>query len=94
MNIVDLIREFCEKNADKYYVHENYSGRGMFGRKCLGIVAKQGNSVMTMMFELARFLETYAEVINGTPFENMAYDDLGLDTIVYFPCIADDEGKN
>ena len=38
MKVSDLIREFCEIHSDKYSVYENYSGRFMFGAKCMGII--------------------------------------------------------
>lgn len=44
MKVSDLIREFCEIHSDKYSVYENYSGRFMFGAKCMGIIVRQGNS--------------------------------------------------
>lgn len=37
MSIEDGIRNFVGKNP-KYSIYENYSGRGMFGRTCLGVV--------------------------------------------------------
>lgn len=38
LTIADAIRQFVEQSGDKYSIYENYSGRGMFGRKCLGVV--------------------------------------------------------
>ena len=91
MKVSDLIREVCEIHSDKYSVYENYSGRFMFGEKCMGIIVRQGNSFMTMIAELTSYLDKYADDIDGTPFENVSYDNLGLDMIVYFPFISDDE---
>lgn len=91
MKVADLIQKFCEEHPDKYDFYEKYSGRWMFGRLCCGIVVRQGFSPMAMMFELTQFLNDSADDIDGTPFEGTSYDSLGLDTIVYFPCISDDE---
>lgn len=91
MKVSDLIRGFCDKNADKYYLYENYSGRFMYGAKCLGVVIRSGYSPMSFMFELTRFLDEYADDVDGTLFEGIAYDSLGLDVIVYFPRLSDDE---
>ena len=91
MKVSDLIREFCEIHSDKYSVYENYSSRFMFGAKCMGIIVRQGNSFMAMIAELTSYLDEYADEIDGTPFENVSYDNLGLDMIVYFPFISDDE---
>ena len=43
MSIEDGIRNFVEKNP-KYNIYENYSGRGMFGRTCLGVVVSRIHS--------------------------------------------------
>ena len=57
----------------------------------MGIIVRQGNSLMAMIAELTSYLDEYADEIDGTPFENVSYDNLGLDMIVYFPFISDDE---
>lgn len=49
------------------------------------------NTFMAMIAELTSYLDEYADEIDGTPFENVSYDNLGLDMIVYFPFISDDE---
>lgn len=85
MKAADLVREFCEKNEDKYYVYENYSGRGMFGRRCVGVVVRNGNSYMQMMMKLTKFLGDNDFDDFNLEFEGMSVDELGLDTIVYFP---------
>ncbi len=85
MKAVDLVRDFCENNADKYYIYENYSGRGMFGRQCTGVVVKQGNSYMQMLMELTQFLNDNDFDDMALEFEGVSMDELGLDTIVYFP---------
>lgn len=56
----------CESN-----VRENYSGRGMFGKMCHGIVGH----------DLIDLVETAASMgLTGA-----AYDTLGRDYIVYWP---------
>ncbi len=85
MKAADLVREFCEQNEDNYYVYENYSGRGMLGKKCLGIVVRNGNSYMKMMMELTKYLDENEFDDSALEFEGVAVDDLGLDAIVYFP---------
>ncbi len=85
MKAADLVREFCEQNEEKYYIYENYSGRGMFGRRCTGVVVRNGNSYMKMMMELTKYLgdKDFDDV--DLEFEGMSVDELGLDSIVYFP---------
>lgn len=88
----DLIREFCAQSENDYKVYENYSGRMMFGRKTIGIVVKQGQNYFEMLAQLTSFLEASEidEHLLGQlldELEGVAVDDLGLDTIVYFPAI-------
>ena len=90
MKAVDLVREFCEQNEDKYYIYERYSGRGMFGRNCVGIVVRNGFSHMKMIMELTKFLDENEFDDPALEFEGIAVDDLGLDTIVYFPYMKGD----
>ncbi len=91
MKAADLVREFCEQNIDKYYIYENYSGRGMFGRRCTGVVVRNGNSYMSMLMELTRFLCDNDFDDLTLEFEGVSTDDLGMDTIVYFPYMKGDQ---
>lgn len=88
MNIVEAIRLFCDENDEKYSMYENYSGRFMFGRKCVGIVVRQGYSYMEMIIKLTMFLNDCGVERFKNEIEGVRTDDLGLDTIVYFPEIA------
>ena len=54
-----------------------------------GIIVRQGNSFMAMIV-VPSYLDEYADEIDA-PFENVSYDNLGLDMIVYFPFISDDK---
>ena len=58
-------------------VYKGYSGRGMFGQKCYGIVCD--NPIACV--------ETVA--VKGITGAN--YDDMGLQYIVYWPRIKDEE---
>jgi hypothetical protein len=88
----DLIRQFCD-SYEEYGVCENYSGRGMFGALCMGIVVKRGYSYMTMMYQLTKFLDDNEFEDASLEMEGVATDELGLDTIVYFPHMRDYEYK-
>lgn len=82
--IIDLIEEFCIKEGYDYY--EDYSGRGMFGKKCAGIVS--ASTSMEVLIKLIDFLidagVEYIESSIGIP----SWDSLGLDSILYFPSLA------
>lgn len=81
----DLIKDFCENNSDKYYIHENCSAKGMYGKLCIGIVVRMGYSYMQMFMELTSYLADHDFEDVDFELENPAVDNLGLDTIVYFP---------
>lgn len=87
MKVSDLVREFCGIHSDKYSVYENYSGRFMFGAKCIGVVVRRGNSYMEMIMHLTKFLDGKGYIDEELLFEGVSIDELGLDSIVYFPKI-------
>lgn len=81
----EYIKLFCEEQGYEFY--PNYSGRGMFGKRCVGIVC--GN-VCRCMIELCAYLQLKGVVIEVNNFTSVCYDNMGKDMIVYFPNI---EGK-
>jgi hypothetical protein len=89
MSVEESIRNFVEDNP-QYSIYENYSGRGMFGRKCLGVVVKQGYSFMDFIIKLTKYLDDNGIEDVDFSLEGVSYDALGLDTIVYFPNIGGD----
>lgn len=69
-------------------ISENYSGRGMYGRKCFGIVIDRYTSACAMAFQLAALLAKEGEEdLLGWLSGNVKEDSMGLGTIVYFPDI-------
>lgn len=87
MQIVELIKSFCNENSDKYRVYENYSGKYMFGKTCLGVVIKKDYSYMDFLAKLTAYLQEHDYDDADFYLEGIAVDELGLDTIVYFPRI-------
>ena len=86
MSIADYIRDFVEEH-EEYSLYEGYSGRGMFGRKCLGVVVAEGNSYMSFLMELTEYLCQQNVEDGNLLLDGVSCDSLGLDTIVYFPAI-------
>lgn len=87
LTVADAVRQFVEQSGDKYTVYENYSGRNMFGRKCLGIVVRNGYSYMEMLIDLTCYFDEQGLEDEDLELEGIAVDSLGMDTIVYFPRI-------
>lgn len=81
MNVIDIIKEFCEINGHGFMC--DYSGRGMYGETCVAIHG-QFNS-MHLILCLADVLRDEgfdnAEDILGCPMQ----DSYGLGVVVYFP---------
>jgi hypothetical protein len=88
MEIKDAIKEFVGQ-TDGCSVYEGYSGRGMFGKTCLGIVISEGFSYMEVLVKLTRYLDENDVDDLDLKLESPAIDSLGLDTILYFPRIDD-----
>ena len=84
MTVEKAIRNFVAVN-EGYELYENYSGRGMFGRICLGVVVKMGYSYMDFLVKLTQYLDENNVDDADLMLEGAAVDDLGMDTIVYFP---------
>lgn len=72
----------------------DYSGRGMYGRKCFGFVAS-GHAMLaysSFIKELADLqinLEELRDVLDYVT--DVRWDNMGLDAIIYFPTLQIDE---
>ncbi len=67
---------------DEVTVRNDYSGRGMYGDVCFGIVTSQSDVLVG--YALGRVLEE----LEGDGFEVLAKartDNMGYDAIIYFP---------
>lgn len=85
MCVAELIREFCDEVED-VEVYENYSGRGMFGRTCIGIQIS-GNS-LEIIVKLCDYLRDNGISSVDDALGTVCQDSLGLDMIVYFPFVS------
>lgn len=67
-----------------------YSGRGMYGKDCVGITIPQGVSQFSVGVELAAMFETlgYEDLLEDFTCERVAQDSLGMGSIVYFPNVG------
>lgn len=57
----------------------SYSGRGMMGKTCLGIVVSSNEEILELFYNLGKACMEYPEVTRS--------DNMGFDTIFYFPYI-------
>ena len=86
-NIRELIENYCN---DEGYEYREYSGRGMFGKKCAAIVCGEDTPVNIMSALFAYIVDSMdMEEVDGgtiqyelgTPHE----DSMGMSSILYFP---------
>lgn len=68
------IEKFAESYGELYV---GYSGRGMFGRTCLGVVIPR-----------EKFYEAKAEAIKSPSLRGFCTDSMGLDYILYWPEVS------
>lgn len=87
MTVEEAIKNFVNEN-NQYELYENYSGRCMFGRTCLGVIVQQNDSLMDFIIKLTKYLDDNDVDDVDFKLEGATYDNLGLDTIVYFPNIG------
>ncbi len=85
VTIRKMVETFCTDNDLKFY--ESYSGRGMFGAKCIGIVC---SDITETMLDLVDFIAE-ANQVSVRKAKKMlgdyCYDNMGLKYILYFPTI-------
>lgn len=67
----EALQDIAQQNDGRL---RSYSGRGMYGERCLGITTKQPNSVI--------------EDAGAAGIKGARQDSMGLSTIVYWPNIG------
>lgn len=83
----NFLTTFCE--MFDLGLRTDYSGRGMFGKSCVGFVLSPYVSQFMVGMELGRYLaltEEGAEL--ATLIEGNSIDDTGKGKIIYFPNIT------
>jgi len=81
--LAETIVEAIENdNGNEARIYENYSGRGMYGSKTTGVVAKSMSSIMSAIINNAHILinDDNEPKYNVGDFRS---DNLGYDIIVY-----------
>lgn len=82
---LDLLRYFCDDND--YRLREDYSGRCMFGKDCVGIVTDDGGFEVAMKM-VAAFRDEDNELLDIFMDASSRQDSMGLSRIIYFPGIS------
>lgn len=89
---------FKEAIEDAGYSVRSYSGRGMYGKSCLGFETSRGQSAVRATAEIMGTLSDicqYEDDLEISDFVEMfgdvEEDSMGLGMIIYFPDISWDE---
>lgn len=83
-NINDIIKKFCDEQG--YGFRESYSGRGMYGKECVGINCEYPLTVIVELFSF--LLENDIDPWAANDYLHDAKEDsIGLGRILYFPNI-------
>lgn len=81
--------DFLEKFEIYNAVRTNYSGRGMYGKECVGFVvgySEVGLAGLAIAYAFDGDLMEAAEIL-----QNASTDSMGFDTIVYFRGLSVDD---
>jgi len=87
-----LVEFFKHMDIQDEQIQTEYSGRSMFNRTCIGVVLNEGNNALsfTVLCLTELFTGYYDDdedmqevVLNA--FNCVRTDNMGLDTIIYFP---------
>lgn len=68
----------------------SYSGRGMYGKQCLGITIDLEN-IASLFFDLGQI---YSKSDFYSETQSITFDNMGLSMIVYFPYVEYVDDKN
>lgn len=80
--IASLIEDFCNTTDDCRF-RADYSGRGMFGRQCVGIDIDSLR--LSVLIELTEFLIANGMSDVASVLGRVCYDNMGMNYILYFP---------
>jgi len=86
---INNVKEFLDQNYETY----SYSGRGMYGKKCLAVTISRDASLAGFVAKtMLSFISEYGDASTGAEmlvnmFEQSKTDSMGLDTVLYFPSI-------
>jgi len=83
----DLIRDIVGRVDPDAQVIDDYSGRAMYGRTCVGLIAD--NALSTLGRLLASLNGRERTDIAAVLVQNeVRTDDMGLSEIAYWPCVT------
>lgn len=71
--------------SDAGYEPRSYSGRGMYGRSCVGVDVDRGTSAFSLAAQIIASSDDPAQMADSLSDLRVNEDSMGLGGIVYFP---------
>ena len=81
--VIEIMEDFCKEYDFDF--RDDYSGRGMYGRKCVGFVVGADVDLLLTLVELTEMLIDNGIEYVSSKLEVIRYDSMGTGTIIYFP---------
>jgi hypothetical protein len=88
LDTIKSMLEDLDVFEDEFDIRTDYSGRGMYGKECIGFVTKEAALIPMALTAVLIDTERYALLDNNIAWSDLTdirTDSMGLSTIVYFP---------
>lgn len=85
MNDTAFAQVLINAISDAGYQAESYSGRGMYGRTCVGVTVPRDTSPFQLAAQIIASSDDPAEMADSLSDLRVNEDSMGFDTVVYFP---------
>lgn len=88
---------YAEENHEDIRLREDYSGRGMYGKTCIGVVGdpialaefETALALLTVMDDLDDEVNGYTALNSLTDVQDMRREDsMGMDRVYYYPALS------
>jgi hypothetical protein len=90
MRVKEAIEKFVESNKC-YRLYHGYLVQGVpdIDTKCLGVIIPKDYSYMEFLAKLTEYLDENSVDDADLELDGMGVDNLGQDTVIYFPEVGD-----
>jgi hypothetical protein len=83
--LIEALEGVCERKEVEF--RSNYSGRGMYGKNCCGIVGSPSDLVKVVLAVVTETDPESAEDFTAVLEDNLCTDSMGYNTIFYWPSL-------
>lgn len=75
----------CDIAEDCNYETRVYSGRGMYGEQCIGLILEDSSQIAALAYNIG--LADSEDEIAASHIDRLRTDSMGTDIIAYFPSV-------